>query len=71
MYKSHQCNCEIVHKCKIYVHPSNDVQEALNVLVEVLTKYDETTGSKSVLAVRSKYPGGIFTSVTHRIDNGN
>lgn len=67
MSTSHRCACAVVSRCAIYTHPSVDVQAALNVLIEAVTVFDQETGSRSVVAVRSKHGRGVFTSVTRRM----
>ena len=60
----HHCRCNNVTRCHIYTHPSSEVQEALNNLADALARYDDETGSSSILSFTSRYDSGIFTSIT-------
>jgi hypothetical protein len=63
--EAHKCHCDRVSACHIHTHPDPKVQRALNTLCDALTEYDSTSGSVSVLVVKSTYAtGGQFHSVT-------
>ncbi len=60
----HQCNCSKVSRCQIFVHPSAEVQSALNTLMDVMAKFDDDTGSQSTLIFTSEHSDGTFSSIT-------
>jgi len=61
----HQCHCLEVHKCDIFVHPDPGITNALNELVNQMTRYDEETGGSSGVTFHSDMlSGGQFHSVT-------
>ena len=61
---AHHCRCDAVARCTIFVHPSMQVQAALNHLVDAMAEFDEATGARSVLVFHSCHMDGVFTSVT-------
>ena len=69
MGTAHWCKCSQVTQCGIYVHPSSQVQDALNTLVNSMTKFDEATGSSSLLFFKSLHHDGVFTSLTLKEQN--
>jgi hypothetical protein len=65
--EAHHCRCDSVTQCGIFTHPSGEVQNALNVLMDAMMKFDSITNSKSVLTFESRHPTGVFSSITTRI----
>lgn len=62
---AHRCKCNVIHDCPIFVHPDDEVQKTLADLSDVLARYDERTGSVSLIIVHSDHGGGgMFHSIT-------
>lgn len=66
MTQAHHCKCDQVSRCSIFVHPSSQVQDAINKLIDTMAEFDETSGSISTLFFKSLHPGGVFTSLTSK-----
>lgn len=65
----HHCRCATVRDCAIMTHPDAAVQAALVQLVELISRYDVETGSRSTCEVVSdRLDGGSFTSTTKHAD---
>ena len=61
---AHYCKCSKVERCQIFVHPSSEIQDALNRLMDLIKDYDEGSGSSSVIALQTVHKSGVFTSIT-------
>lgn len=66
VHNPHTCNCDKVSRCSIFIHPSKEVQYALNNLMEVMAVFDDSTESKSILIFKSMHSEGIFLSITRQ-----
>lgn len=64
----HRCRCLSISSCQLMQHPDARVQAAADALIEEVTRFDDATGSKSIVVVTSLYDGGTFQSVTGDLD---
>jgi hypothetical protein len=63
---THYCTCDSPHKCNIHIHPSQKVQNALNVLMEAMAEFDDSTSANSYLYFKSEHKDGEFESITQQ-----